>query len=159
MYTVEEIPSVKIVKAINEYAALMYAEQLSVRTRRGMKSMLLQGYLPHRPPLGYEKTMVKGLFRPTKLGLKIGEVLGELAEGELSVSKARYHIKSLVFSRTGKGFSCQQVSRLMRNPYYAGMLCCQGKQYLGKHRPLITIKQHEAILEALRGLTEKPEGN
>lgn len=160
MQAIQEKPAVEQFRYHMEVLlAQSYARHHSEAVRRGMKSMVLQGYLPAQPPLGYERTMVKGLYRPTKLGNAIGTILRRLAHGKVTVDEAMSQLKLLIETKTDRKMTAEKLMRLMRNPYYAGMLCCQGKQYLGKHTLLVTTEQHEAVLQALRGLPEISEGN
>lgn len=141
-----------------ELIAIYDTQHRSEMVKRAMKSRVLQGYLPTRPPLGYEPTIVKGLYRPTKLGNAMGNILRRLANGNVSVTEAICQLKLLIETKTDRKMTAYKLLRLLANPYYGGMLCCQGKQYLGKHTPLVSSEQHEAILELLRDLPEKSKG-
>lgn len=157
--TLEKPAAEQFIKDLQPVFARLCAQHQSEMVKRAMKSRLLQGYLPARPPLGYERTMVTGLFRPTRLGNGMGNILRRFAHSKLTVDEAMSQLRQLIETKTDRKMTRDKLLRLMRNPYYAGMLCCQGKQYLGKHAVLVTTEQHEAILELLNGLPEKSEGN
>lgn len=131
------------------------AERRSEAVRRGMKSMVLQGYSPTKPPLGYKRTTVRGLYQPNRLGNAIANILRKLAHDKITVNEAMIQLKLLTEANSDRKMTAEKQIRLMSNPYYAGVLCCQGKQYPGKHALLVTAEQRKAILQALRSLPEK----
>lgn len=134
------------------------AQRRSEAVRRGMKSMVLQGYSPTQPPLGYKRTTVKGLYQPNRLGNAIANILRKLAHDKITVNEAMVQLKLLTEANSDRKMTAEKLIRLMSNPYYAGILYYQGKQYTGKHAVLITSEQHKVILDALCNLPEKSEG-
>ena len=150
-----------------------YAHQQSEMVKRGMKSRILQGYLPAKALLGYEQTGIRGLYRPTAFAEEVGTILGDFADGSLTLPEARRGLQTLVMDRAGIAMNRYRVCKLLSSPYYAGYLSLNGKTYLGKHTPVISIEQHESIVKKLpralrmqkfytvqrNSVPEKSEGN
>jgi site-specific DNA recombinase len=124
-------------------------QQRSDEVKRGMKSRILQGYLPARAPLGYEQTGMRGLYRPTDLALRIGAILGDFADNKTTLQEAKISVKALVKKETGIAMDGLRTFKLMSNPYYAGCLSLNGKAYQGKHTAVISFEQHESIVNKL----------
>ena len=126
-----------------------YRQQQSEMVKRGMRSMLLDGYLPARPPLGYEKTSIKGLYAPNSLGLKIGNVLRTFANGTITHEEARLNIYAVVLEDTDKRLTRYQITDILINSYYAGLVSWDGETHDGCHQSLINIEQFDEILKRL----------
>jgi site-specific DNA recombinase len=129
----------------------------SERSSGGMKSRLEEGGWVHLAPIGY-RNIRDDQKRPTleadEMAPNVQGFLMEFAKGKFAHQEAHklalsYGIKS----KSGKQISPNGVSKMLRNPLYAGMVV--NKMLLepvpGLHSGLITVAEYEAIIGLLNG--------
>ena len=119
--------------------------------KQRMAERVAEGYSVTRPPLGYERTLVKGVYKPTRFGKSIGDILQTLADENGSLTGTIRVLQLALKRRTGKQTSNNEVMKTICNPYYAGYVDFQGKHYSGKHKPLLTREQYSAVLKIVVG--------
>ena len=54
-----------------------------------------------------------------------------------------------VRSKTGKKIPNSVMVRILRNPFYAGVMAWHGQRHIGRHEPIITLPEHERILQIM----------
>jgi len=143
--------------------------------KRDAKSKLLKGEWPGMAPVGYVNVDKDGKIAGKFFDLKKQNLLGEL-DRELNrvevdpvvgpllrkffdfyLSDQRTLAESVAFinalgvkSHRLKGnFSKSMVDRILRNPFFAGMLRYEGELYEGKHEPLIALEEFEEVQRRL----------
>ncbi len=134
-----------------------YVDSLSENVRRGYRAKVRQGWLSGRAPLGYlnekeSKTiivdaerfpLVKQAWGLMLTGAYSPRRIWEIATQEWGLQTPR--LKRL----GGKPISLSAMYRILTNPFYAGVLECEGKTFPGKHTPLITLDQFQHVQELL----------
>ncbi len=137
-----------------------YIDNLREEAMKGWAEKLAQGWMPGPPPPGYMTIMQNGKrihsFNPQtyksmqkvfKLALEPSYTVEKLGE-----KMAEYGI----LTKHGRPFAPSQVHRIIKNPFYIGIIQWDGKQYPGNQPKLIPEKLFYAVQDKLtRKLTTK----
>ena len=54
-----------------------------------------------------------------------------------------------VRSKTGKKIPHSVMVRILKNPFYAGLMAWNGQRRMGRHEPMITLPEHQRILQII----------
>ena len=130
---------------------------LSANTKRGQRSKVSSGWLPHKPPVGYLNNrhnlpdlepiypdpysfpLMKGLWATLlKTRCTIEELYAKAKEIEL---------------KKGNGGKIARANfyRLFRNPFYCGEIYWDGELHPGKHKPMISRSEFDMAQEIMDG--------
>jgi site-specific DNA recombinase len=136
-----------IMSSISEY----YSRNLATEVLKGTTKKAERGGTPGRAPIGYlnVRRMVEGREVRT---VEVDPVRGPLmawafetyAGGEWTIRRllreltARGLTTAPGRSNPGRPLGVSHLHRLLRNPYYIGMVSYRGVVYAGKHEPLAT---------------------
>jgi site-specific DNA recombinase len=140
-----------------------YVDSLSENVRRGNRTKVQNGWLPHTPPLGYlnEKesktiiadpdrfTLVQQMWRLMLTGAYTPRRIWEIATRDWGLRTVRRKRVG------GKPPSLSSWYYMLINPFYAGILELEGKTFPGKHPPMITVDEFERV-QTLLGRPGKP---
>jgi site-specific DNA recombinase len=140
-----------------------YVDSLSENVRRGNRTKVQNGWLPHTPPLGYlnEKeaktiiadpdrfSLVQQMWRLMLTGVYTPRRIWEIATKDWGLRTVRRKRIG------GKPPSLSSWYYVLTNPFYAGVLELEGKTYPGKHPPMITLDEFERV-QRLLGRSGKP---
>jgi len=121
------------------------------KTKKGLQEKFNSGWLPYLAPIGYvntEKEDNHKIVTPdpekwhlVKKGLKM-YLTGNYSALEISDVLYKKGLKS----RTGKKIPNSVMIDSLKNPFYAGIMRWDGQEKKGKHKPMITEKEHKQIL-------------
>ena len=134
--------------------ATHYVENLSRGVRRGIKAKLEKGGLPGAAPLGYLncKETKDTLPDPERFEY-VKRALRRFAEGRnsakelLGILNNRWGVRTVQRkTQGGRPIVLSGLYRILANPFYAGLIVWKGETFEGKHRPMISLEEHEAIL-------------
>lgn len=132
--------------------ATKFSDDLSVNVRRGIREHLEQGQWHNYPKLGYLRDhgtmqvipdperfdLVRDIWRLRLGGVSIQELLLKCrTTWKLTTPKRKKNGGSLL--------SHSQLYRLLKDPFYAGIMVSQGVSYPGKHQPMITWSEFERV--------------
>lgn len=134
-----------------------YVDSLSENIRRGIRTKTENGWLSGLAPIGYLNdratrtiipdperfALVKNLWRLMLTGTYSPRQLMEIANHKWGLRTLKRK------RRGGRPLSLSGVYRVLTNPFFAGVLERQGKTYLGKHPPMVTIDEFERVQEIL----------
>lgn len=134
-----------------------YVDSLSENVRRGNRTKVQNGWLPHTPPLGYlnekeSKTiiadpdrfpLVQQMWRLMLTGAYTPRRIWEIATEDWGLRTVRRKRIG------GKSPSLSSWYYILTNPFYAGVLELEGKAFPGKHPPMVTVDQFERIQKLL----------
>jgi site-specific DNA recombinase len=140
-----------------------YVDSLSENVRRGNRTKVQNGWLPHTPPLGYlnekeSKTiiadpdrfpLVQRMWQLMLTGVYTPRRIWEIATEEWGLRTVRRKRIG------GKPPSLSSWYYILTNPFYAGVLELEGKIFPGKHRPMVTLDEFERV-QRLLGRPSKP---
>ncbi|MCX6740796.1 MAG: recombinase family protein, partial [Candidatus Parcubacteria bacterium] len=136
---------------------------LRKNTKRGVEGKLQRGWLPARAPLGYlndksEKVIIKD---PARFNV-IRKMWDLMLTGSytppriLEIATNEWGLKTIKYKREGgKELSLSGIYRMFTNLFYTGLLEWDGKQYQGKHEPMITLEEFDRV-QTILGREGKP---
>lgn len=143
--------------SIESGMAEQFIQELKKNTRRGLESKVKTGWCPYRAPAGYmndklEKIIVKDPER-FELIKNTWELVIDGAYSPLQVLKILNQKWGYLSRKTkhsgGHKMSQSEFYRILNNPFYYGQFKYNGELYKGKHEPMITINQFEAVQKIL----------
>ncbi|MFL6136194.1 MAG: recombinase family protein [Frankiaceae bacterium] len=149
--SVDDTPSGRLVRNIMSDLAEFYSANLATEILKGTTQKAQNGGTPHLAPLGY---------------LNVRRIVGGHEERTIAVDEERapyvrrafelyatgnYSLRQLLALLTAEGMTARptgkiparplslpRFAKLMRDPYYIGLVTYRGVTYPGKHPPLIT---------------------
>ncbi len=132
-----------------------YSDDLSVNVKRGNRAKLESGGWPSMAPLGYLNN--KGLGT-----ISIDEIrapfIRKMFELYISGSHSLKDIANILYaqgfrSRTGFKVHKNQIHKILRNPFYYGIMVRDGKYYPGSHEQVISKQIFDDAQNILFGKT------
>jgi len=139
-----------IIASISEW----YSANLGEEIKKANTAKLKRGEWPHKPPLGYKS--VKGENGRVKHlpDLKTAPLVRQAFE---LFSTGNHSLKSLseeihargLKTKYGRIYSPESMKKLLSNRFYIGRLEWQGKEYKGRHKPIITPELFCQVQEVL----------
>ena len=129
----------KFIHGIKVLMAKNYIDNLSEETRKGLLEKAEEGEFPALAPLGYRHDKVnKTIELDEKRAPIIREMFALYATGEYSIRGLQAHItRQRLTSRKGNPVMRSSIAEMLKNPFYYGDFIWSGKQYHGKHPPII----------------------
>lgn len=130
------------------------------KVRKALQEKFDQGWWPGWAPLGYINLVVgeQGdgrratsiIRRDMKTWPLLREGFRLYLTGNYSADEVRdlLHNKGLR-SKTGKRIAHSVMARILRDPFYAGVMIWKGQRRTGRHEPIITLSEHKQILEII----------
>lgn len=127
---------------------------------KALQEKFNQGWWPALAPLGYVNVAVgNGIDGQKEMNIikcdpDRWEILKDgfnlYLTGDYSADEVRdmLHKKGML-SRTDKKIPHSVMVRVLRNPFYAGLMVWNGQEHMGRHRPMITLSEHKRIIEIL----------
>ena len=132
---------------IQAVIAADFIRNLRDETIKGQDGRLKQGFYPWGAPLGY-KDMGRAQHK------QINPIQGPLVKKlyELYSSK-KYTLKDLTSlmyelglrSKKGNKVSLNSIARILKNPFYMGIIKIRDKTYLGGHEPIISTQLFKKV--------------
>lgn len=163
-----------LVFSVESGMANQYIIELRRNTRRGIQSKLEKGWKPGLAPIGYinDKVNDKGnkevlvdeerFYKVRKIwdymltgNYNPRQVL-QLATDEWKLTNKPSRKAERAGMKHGVPLSLSGVYRLLSNPFYAGIIQYDGKEYGGKHTPMISLSEFQRVQEIL-GAKGRPQ--
>jgi site-specific DNA recombinase len=134
--------------------AVQYIRNLRQETLKGIHGRLKQGFLPRSAPIGYldcgagkakaidpvRGPLVRAIFERYATGASTLRMLTEEAD------------KAGLRNRAGKALRLTQIHKMLRNPFYAGILRdSRFGVFTGAHEPLVSKATFERVQAVLAG--------
>ncbi len=134
-----------------------YVDNLSENVKRGNRARIARGWCTSFAPLGYlndkaTKTivsdpdrfhLVQQMFKEMLIGCQSPKQIHSMARDD-------WNLRTRITKRMGgKPVVLSGIYKILSNPFYAGLILHAGKEYPGKHPPMITITEFESIQEKL----------
>jgi len=140
-----------IIASISEW----YSANLGEEIKKANLAKLKRGEWPHKPPLGYKS--VKGENGRIKhiSNLKTAPLVRQAFE---LFSTGNYSLKTLaeemaergLKTRYGRIYTPESMKKLLTRRFYIGRLEWQGKEYKGKHKPIVPQELFYRVQEILK---------
>ncbi len=131
--------------------ANQFVRDLSTHTKRGMRHKVSEGWMPHKPPIGYLNNIYKD---PTKPPLyKDPERFDLVRKLWDTILEKKYSIKRMtqvafeigLRTHKGKRLGQSKIHYVLTNPFYYGAFRWKDEVCQGKHEPIITKAEFEAV--------------
>lgn len=134
------------------------------RSSNGVRRRIEEGGWPHMAPLGY-KNYTDSLKRPTLEQDKQAPLMAKWLREYIKGGHTYRDMNKLAWdmgirSKLGKRLSYQQTINILRNPVYCGRVVSKMIEYpiKGLHKGVISIEEHEAILDKLDNRSKPRNG-
>lgn len=131
-----------------------YIRLLSENVQKGQKEKIAQGWLPTTPPLGYKTIGEKGHkihVVDDEVAPYIKKMFELYASGNFSTQALGDKMYDLGFrSRSGGRVVKSKIHKLLCEPFYYGRFVWKGKEYAGKHEPIISRDLFEQVQKRMR---------
>jgi site-specific DNA recombinase len=131
-----------------------YIDNLKEEVEKGMQEKLAQGWLPGKPPLGYDTI--------GESGKKIHVINPDTARLVLFMFEqydaGAYSIKSITSlmkekglrTRYGRPLVSSHITKMLKHPFYIGKIRWKEQIYPGKHEPIISEELFERVQHRLK---------
>jgi len=149
----DDSPEGKMIDTILASVNQFQSDINSRKTKKGMQERFETGWWPTCAPLGYLNKEVDGkkiiVPDPQRWHL-VHECLKLYLTGNYSAFElAEIMYEKGLRSRTGKKICNSIMTHILRHPFYAGLMFWNNQVKQGNHEPIITIHEHERILQIL----------
>jgi site-specific DNA recombinase len=157
-YKFENTPEGKWMLNIVLGQSKYYVDKLSKDVKRGIQSKLENGHFPHRAPVGYLNNASERNVQadPDRFGA-VKRAFHLVLTDAYSVPEALDVLNNQWAFRTrktdrsgGKPLSRSAFYSMLTNPFYTGMMEHDGQLYEGKHPPMLTQQEFDAIQKKLQ---------
>lgn len=147
---------VKFMWNINIAAAKRHTDNLREEVKKGYLEKLAQGWLPDSPPPGYMNVKGNGKHvyhapNPETKSIVVRAFKKYLEPGESLASIVQFLERSGLRNRNGQPHNKTRVHKILRNPYYIGIIRYDGKEYPGAHQPIISKDLFERVQKKIHG--------
>ena len=155
-FTFENNPQGKLMLSVLLGFSKYYVDSLSENVKRGNRAKLERGWLPNAPPIGYRNDRDTKTIVPDAERFEIVRRLFSLAlTGNYSLRQLCNQTQEWgLVTRPrktigGRPLSLSGMHRVLRNPFYAGLIVWRGHTYRGAHVPLISLQDRQRVLRLL----------
>ncbi|MEO7147222.1 MAG: recombinase family protein, partial [Terrimesophilobacter sp.] len=169
---IDETPSGMLLHGIMSSIAEFYSKNLATEVTKGLNQKFLTGGTPMRAPIGYlnvRKRDEQGReFRTVEIDSERAPLIKWVFE---QYSTGEHTVVDLLAEVTARGLRTVPTPKrpstsvgrsgffkLLRNPYYAGIVRYKGAEHPGEHEPLIdtdTWQQVQALLDSRKIASER----
>ena len=137
-----------------------YVRNLRQETIKGIRGRLKQGYYPFQAPIGYSDN---GKAKPKTIHPIEGEMVKKLFKLYLN---DEYNLISLskemefqgLKNKKGNRVCKNGISRILKNPFYTGIMKSKAKLYEGNHKPIIDKRTFQQVQYKLNRWNKKKGG-
>ena len=139
-----------IIASVNQFQS----DINSRKTKKGLQQKFDSGWWPGWAPLGYINKEVREGQRVTVPDPERWSLIRKGLKMYLRGNYSALEIADILYekglrSKTGKKVCNSVMTNILRNPFYAGIMKWNGQEKLGKHKPMITLEEHERILQIM----------
>jgi len=128
------------------------SNDISVRTRMGLKEKADRGILPTHAPIGYRNNLITGMIDIDEEKAGFVKKIFELYATGIYSEKALTEIINREGLRNNKGEKIHKshIHRILTNPFYHGVFFWNGELKKGIHVPLIPKELFDKVQEVLK---------
>ena len=138
----ESTPQGKFMLSIAFGQSKYYVDNLSENVKRGMRHKLRLGIWPLKAPLGYINNRVNKTIEINPETSRIIKKSFQLfaQSGKSFTSIALYLHKFGIAKSDGKPLKVNQITKMLKDKFYIGILKYDGEYYQASHKPIISKK-------------------
>ena len=148
----------KLLMSIIFGMATKYSDDLSDNVRRGNREALLSGRWPGKPKIGYRRDRDSMTLVPDPERFSLVQRLWQLVLGgtrplaALQIAREEMSLTTQHWGRKGGHLlSKAELYRILRSPFYAGIMVRKGESYPGTHPSMVTLDEYERVQAILDG--------
>ncbi len=147
-----------LIESVLEGMAEYYSAELSQKVKRGIKETMLKGnHLGGIPPIGYKQENRK-LIVDTKTAPIVRKIFKEfLKDGATIKSVCDLLRENNIKNRTKKYFNLNQISKILRNKRFTGVVEYDNEVYENVYPAIIKIETFEKVRVKLKTRNYKRE--
>ncbi|ESY52067.1 MULTISPECIES: recombinase family protein [unclassified Mesorhizobium] len=157
-YTFENNSQGKFMLQIMLGQSKYYSDALSDNVKRGNRTKVEHGWRPGNVPLGYKNDAATRTIVVDPVHFQLVRKMYDLMlTGAYStrqvarVAREEWAFRSPKRRRSGGvPLSLSSTHRMLTNPFYAGLIRWNGQVYKGKHEPVVSIDEFEAVGRLIR---------
>jgi site-specific DNA recombinase len=157
-HTFENNPQGKMMLQIMFAQSKHFSDALSVRIRLANQKKLNDGWRPSRAPIGYlneraDKTIVVDPARFPFVREMFVAVLSDTYTPRQLVEVARdtWGLRAPKTARRGgRPLALSTIYKILNSEFYAGLIRWNGELYQGKHTPVVSVAEFEAVQRKLK---------
>jgi DNA invertase Pin-like site-specific DNA recombinase len=156
-FTFENNPQGKFMLSIIFGYSKYYVDSLSENVKRGNRAKREQGWHPNKPPLGYLNDRVSKTIVPDPERFELIRRIWELTLSGAHSPKQIWKIARYKWALTtpkrrrigGRLVALSTIYKILGNPFYAGQLVHGDATYVGRHPPMITLREFNRVQELI----------
>jgi len=155
-FTFENTPSGKFMLSILFGQSKYYSDALSENVKRGIRTKLQNGWLPGKAPIGYLNDPATHTIVPDPDRFPL---IRELWELTLTGAHSPRQIREIMAERGlrtpprkfegGRPPSLSGIYNILRSAFYAGLIPWKGQLHPGKHQPVVSMDEWNAVQDRL----------
>jgi site-specific DNA recombinase len=129
-----------------------YSDALSDNVKRGNRTKVENGWRPGNVPVGYmndpvTRTIVKDPARFEHTRQMFGLLFAGKSPRQIwDITRLKWDFRTRKQRKIGgKHLALGAIYKLLNNPFYAGVIVWNGRQYPGAHEPMISLHEFERV--------------
>lgn len=134
-----------------------YVDNLSENVKRGNRAKIAKGWRPNAAPIGYLNDRVTStiVLDPERAHL-VRRLFERALVGVTSLRQLRdeaqvWNLRTRPKLRTGGTYlATSTIHRMLRNPFYAGLIMWGGVVHKGAHKPLVSIAEFDQVQRQMK---------
>ena len=170
---IDETPAGQLMHGMLATFAEYYSNNLATEIMKGLRRKHEMGGTPFKPPIGYlsKRELVGSQDIRSVIVDPVRAPLVQLAftlysTGEWSLKRLAAHLEQQGLRSRGtrrypeRPLGDNRLQKVLRNPYYMGIVAWNGKRYPGKHDRLVsedTFDRVQALLSVARVSGDRPQ--
>ena len=141
-------PAGRMAADIKMVFAVSYSRNLAREVKKGQFGRLNDGLYPWKAPLGYVDNGKGGKVKTIdpERGPLVREMFELYATGNYPIWALTKEMKTRgLTSKNGNPVTKNGIEKMLRNPFYAGVISVKAGTYAGAHEPLISVQLFELV--------------
>lgn len=136
---------------------------LSVNTKRGMRSKAQNGWIPHKPPVGYLNNRygtpdLAPIYQDPERFALVRRLWDILLKTRCTVESLYQQAQALgLRTAEGRMLSRGKFYDTFKNPFYYGYFRWGGELYPGKHEPMVTKAEFDLAQGIIHGVKQNKQ--
>ena len=124
-----------------------YVDNLAENVKRGLREKLRRGEWPGTAPLGYYNDAVSHTVKPDSEKARFVYKAFELyATGNYSLEELLREVHRWgLTAKAGKPIFKSCLAKMLRNPFYYGVMVYKGERFEASHPPLVSKKLYDSV--------------
>ena len=149
----ENTPQGRFMLSIAFGQAKYYVDNLSENVKRGLRQKLRNGVFPGKAPYGYYNDQKKRLIEADpKKSKAVRKAFQLFSTGKYTFTDINQFLykNGVTHHSENKILKLQQVTHLLRSPFYYGVFKYNGELYQGTHKPIISKTLFDKCQEIIK---------